>query len=208
MSIPREDRSAWIGEDTSPGLRMSARFSGHWQGRHDIEQHGDGPNDLCLDDAVEWGREQATVVWVLLDDVRYSAGEEHPDDEAPRWPAEGVTVRSRPSGTPLDGSVQIVPHAFRALVEPQDDLETLARELVPLMAARADGVEAWLTDDDRIELRFSVRASSWDAALSAAEAWLEQALKDCSARGTSHGTGTDVYRGDPQTLRQLDLTSS
>jgi hypothetical protein len=116
----RDRRIAFVGElpDTEDPFRLSGLFDVHWEAREG-NAHGDGPVGVSVDEAIAWGREHASYVSVLIGDrdTFYSAGERDlaelggdDDDGEPGepWPREGMVIRPRPIGAPLDGSIQEV----------------------------------------------------------------------------------------------------
>lgn len=88
----------------SPGDVMSytGRFFAHWQSDDD-QQFEQGPHNVSVEKAIEWGRSRADVVWARVgdgdlggDEERYfSAGTQHPDPDVPVWP-DGMEVIARP----------------------------------------------------------------------------------------------------------------
>ena len=88
----------------APGDVMcyTGRFSAHWQSEDD-QKFRQGPEDVSVQEAIEWGRSQADVVWVRVgdgdvggdEDGYFSAGIRHPEQEVPVWP-DGMSVNARP----------------------------------------------------------------------------------------------------------------
>jgi hypothetical protein len=118
----RDGRIAFVGElpDADDSFRLAGVFGVHWESL-DGNEHAEGPEGVPVEEAIAWGRRHARFVSVRLGDsgTFYSAGEgniddlgsdaDDPDDEpALPWPADGMIVRPRPIGAPLDGSVQEV----------------------------------------------------------------------------------------------------
>jgi hypothetical protein len=105
----REERIAHVGEDLGEegAGRASGTFSVHWEDRsRDWRQ---GPEGVDVETAIEWGRQHADVVLVNVagEGVLYSAGARNfQDEDVVPWPDQGIVIRPRPIGTPLDGTVQ------------------------------------------------------------------------------------------------------
>jgi hypothetical protein len=111
----------FIIEKPEPGDtgRFSGRFSAHRESS-DGQRYLEGPARVSIREAVTWGRSHAPVVYVFVgdDDVPYSAGREKPrSGQFREWPRSGVSIRSRPVGTPLDGSQQERSWLVRSVVK-------------------------------------------------------------------------------------------
>lgn len=82
---------------------FTGRFDAHWES-DDRKEFRPGPDRVSLEDAVEWGRSQADVVWLRVgngdlggdDEGYFSAGTRHPDPDIPVWPDPGINVEARP----------------------------------------------------------------------------------------------------------------
>jgi len=114
------DRIAYAAEapDAEEPGRLSGRFGVHWESE-DGKEHGEGPEYASAEEAIAWARRHAARVLVRIDaDTHFSAGELPLDDDdgtpLPAWPEQGVLLRPRPWGSPLDGSVQEVDWQVRA----------------------------------------------------------------------------------------------
>lgn len=122
-------------EADEPG-RLTGRFVAHWEsetGREVI----DGPAGVSIDEAIAWGRRHAKLVSVLLgdEDVPYSAGKQDLPGEAVRaWPKEGMVIRARPFGTPLDGSEQEASWRLSSAVRLQTSDRGVASRLKAILA--------------------------------------------------------------------------
>jgi hypothetical protein len=152
----RDRRIACVGElpDSEDAFRLSGLFDVHWEAREG-KTHGDGPVGVSVDEAIAWGREHASYVSVRIGDrdTFYSAGErdlaelgDDDDDGEPDepWPGEGMVIRARPIGAPLDGSIQEVDWLTESESSDlpgctDDDLERLRAALA--MAGRLRAVE-------------------------------------------------------------------
>lgn len=167
---------------------LSARFSVRWEERGGGDR-GEGPQDVTLDEALAWAREHATVVYLILGDVRYSAGSERRDDDASilSWPEEGMVVRPRPPGTPLDGSVQSRPWALRAWmsVPTRGVSEATTARLRDELARdeRVGAVAVSRLEDDGIEVRFEVASHAAGAAMRMTDLLLTDALARAGVAG-------------------------
>jgi hypothetical protein len=84
-------------------LCFTGRFSAHWES-DEGKEFREGPDDLSVEEAIQWGRSQADVVLVRVgngdlggDEAGYfSAGNRHPHPEMPVWPEGGIEVTPRP----------------------------------------------------------------------------------------------------------------
>jgi hypothetical protein len=108
-------------------------------------EHSEGPEYVSAEEAITWARRHAPRVLVRIDtDTHFTAGELPLDDDdgtpLPPWPDEGVMLRPRPWGSPLDGSVQETDWQVRAEI---DDPRMLG-------ASVAEHVNAALSGDPRI----------------------------------------------------------
>jgi hypothetical protein len=116
----RQDRIGFVSElpDDDDFSRLSGLFAAHWESSSDPKVWGQGPDGVPAGEAIAWAREHATRVLVRLgdSDALYSAGEQElegeDDDEIRTWPADGIVIRPRPTGSPRDGSVQEIPWKF------------------------------------------------------------------------------------------------
>jgi hypothetical protein len=128
VSGGRDSRIAFVGErsDEEDVFRWSGLFDVHWETLEGTG-YGRGPEGVPVEEAIAWAREHAVFVNVRVGDGDpwYSAGERHlselgdeDGDEELVWPAEGLVIRPRPDGTPLDGSVQEI--AWRLQAEADD----------------------------------------------------------------------------------------
>jgi hypothetical protein len=140
------DRIAYVAEaeDADEPGRLSGRFRVHWESE-DGDEHGEGPGYVSAEEAIAWARRHAPRVLVRIDaDTHFSAGELALDDDdgtpLPTWPEEGVLLRPRPWGSPLDGSVQEIDWQVRAEI---DDPRMLGTSV-------AEHLEAALSGDPRI----------------------------------------------------------
>jgi hypothetical protein len=140
------DRIAYVAEahDAEEPGRLSGRFGVGWASE-DGEEHGEGPEYLSAEEAITWAREHAPRVLVRIDaDTHFTAGELPLDDDdgtpLPAWPEEGVLLRPRPWGSPLDGSVQEIDWQVRAEI---DDPRMLGTSV-------AEHLNAALSGDPRI----------------------------------------------------------
>ena len=74
------------------------RFSAHWESREGDDSL-DGPEGVSADEAIEWGRAHADVVYIRAgeDDFYHSAGAVLPDDDPPPpvWKPGTVVPRRR-----------------------------------------------------------------------------------------------------------------
>jgi hypothetical protein len=132
----------FVGEEFDPAdaFRLTGRFTAHWE-EVDGDGHIAGPRGVGLEEALSWGRQMARVVLVCLgdDDEEFSAGEDAPDEDVRLWPAGGLTVRSRPYGAALDGSVQRIKWKLESVVQ------TAERRSLPV------GVVPELENDPELE---------------------------------------------------------
>lgn len=88
--------------------RHSGLFDADWDTGEDVVE---GPRGADVSVAIRWARQRADIVYVHVgggEDGVYSAGDTQVADAGVRrWPPEGMSVRARPEGTPVDGSLQV-----------------------------------------------------------------------------------------------------
>jgi hypothetical protein len=124
MDVPEsKEGTVFVGEDFDEEMFMwPGAFSAHWESP-DGKQFREGPQGVSAQEAIEWGRERADVVYIRPgdSDVYYSAGLRHPDsgedDETPIWPDGTVVSRRReegreyldrtPNDSPIDWQIQL-----------------------------------------------------------------------------------------------------
>jgi len=128
-------QSAWIHEldEEDDRSRLTGRFGVSLRGPAGDRR---GPGTFALGDAVRFGREQATRVYVDVNGTRYTAGAD-PDDEYRAWP-EYEVARPRPLGTPLDGSVQRIPWLIQGRIRAEGDAGALATHVEDCLRAADD----------------------------------------------------------------------
>lgn len=87
--------------------RHSGLFDADWDTGEDVVE---GPRGADVGVAIRWARQRADIVYVHVgggEDGVYSAGATRVTDAGVKqWPPEGMTVRARPEGTPVDGRLQ------------------------------------------------------------------------------------------------------
>lgn len=98
-----KEGTVFVGEDFDEEMFMwPGKFSAHWESP-DGKQFREGPQGVSAQEAIEWGRSQADVVYIRPGDsgVYYSAGMRSPaddDDETPVWPEGAAVSRRREAG--------------------------------------------------------------------------------------------------------------
>lgn len=98
----REDEqpegTVYVGERFTDGPQgwASGRFDAHWESAEGSSMRW-GPEDVSIDDALEWARAEADQVFVTtLTDEVYSAGVVEIEG-TPAWPAGGLAFERRPT---------------------------------------------------------------------------------------------------------------
>lgn len=202
MSSERERRVAFVVEDWDMEAELlAARFSVRWEEREG-RGRAEGPAGVSLDEALAWGRGQATVVYVQLDGAFYSAGSEQrgseDDEDLLPWPEEGLVVRPRPPGTPLDGSVQSRPWELRGWIEVEGRDVTEATTAALRDALREDerfgAVEVSRLEDDGMLVSCTFEARSAGLAIRTTHPFLDQLLERLGIAGFVTRV---VYTTDP-----------
>jgi hypothetical protein len=137
-------------EDAS---RYSGLFAARWES-DDGTKLRDGPEDVPVDEALAWAREQAPIVIVQVgggEDGMYSAGtSELLEDGVQPWPVEGLVIAERPEGSALDGSEQSVEAAYVRLRVSEEQEGRICDRL------RADPRVAGVEQSDTREFSFAL----------------------------------------------------
>lgn len=175
--------------DADDAGRFSGLFAAQWESDDETRSRM-GPQDVSLDDAIAWGREQSDVVLVQVgggEDGYYSAGKRS-NDGTPLLPRY-LKVAARPRGAPLDGSEQVVPWvAMVDLVADPSTAQQLVNHLrrdtrIETVDQSAHGIKVSLEIGLRATGTRAASRAVWralDAALSRSD--LPVALADLSIR--------------------------
>ena len=157
--------TSFVGEnfEEDEGGRAAATFDVHWEAG-DGEESKHGPTAASIEEAIAWGREQASVVIVLLlDDTMYSAGDlPAQGEEGPLspWPDDGLVIRPRPIDSPLDGSVQEVSWPFTGRLR-QAGITEEVRQAIEAQVRADDRVDSF----ELIPRRQAIRKREWEVRL-------------------------------------------
>jgi hypothetical protein len=178
LGTERRSGTVLITELEDEGLgRFSGRFVAHWEPA-DSGVAIDGPEGVSIEDAIEWGRQQADKISVLIgdDDIPYSAGA-HVLEGHKMWPSGGISVSTRPWGAPVDGRQQAVGWSFRATVENRRHDPALGDEIVAAFnqESRVLSAEEGLGLPN-VTLKFQVLASDLEGAVRVAHTITERVL--------------------------------